>query len=452
VTAPAIATETRHRGLATFSIVLGTFTSVLSSTILNVPLHDIARDLRVPVAEATLLITASAIAFATLLPLGGWLGNRFGRRRAYCAAIAAMGLAGLVAAFATSFPVLVAMRIVQGAASAAVVPNVMTVLSDLYEPERRPLALSQWAMANSLAQALGPPLGGVLATVFTWRSTFVPSPVIAAFTLAAALRYVPRDPARRAVLEWRGALGLTAGALFLQVAFTAIPQLGAGSPVVIGLAIAGLVAIALFAHAIRTYPEPFVSPRAFVQPSYIASCVSVFATTIAFGAALIAVPLELIEVRRFSTSAAGFVSFLLPLAMAVSAPLTSGVVKAVGPIASLRASLVTLALGCGGIGFVVARQGPLALLGIGLALVGAAVAGGYTASAVAATASAEGRHGAGVGLYNLVRISGTAVGAALVAIILHGDPAAFSWIFTWSVVVVAVAIAVTVLLPRAPDG
>lgn len=442
--------QTRHRALATISIVLGTFTSVLSSTILNVPLHDIARDLGVPISSATLLITGSAIAFATLLPLGGWAGNRFGRRNAYCVAIAAIGIAGLVAALAHDLATLVAMRIVQGAAAAAIVPNVMTVLADLYEPERRPLALSAWAMANSLGQALGPPLGGVLATAFSWRATFVPSPVIAAITLIAALLYVPRDRGAGVSLEWRGALGLTAGAFLLQTAFTAIPQLGPRSPIVVALAAGGIVALAVFARAIRTQRTPFVSPRAFGEPSYLTACAAIVAVTIAFGASLLAVPLYLIQARGLTTDVAGFVSFALPVAMAICAPLTSGLVKRYGAVASTRAALAALGAGSGAVALIVARQGPIAALCLFLLLIGASIALSYTSTAVGATSTEAARYGAGVGLYNLLRIAGTALGAALVAIVLHAEPGAYARIFTICALLAAGGLVATAALARRP--
>jgi MFS family permease len=433
----------RHRGLATVSIVGGTFTSVLASTILNVPLHDIARDLGVSISDATLLITTSSIAFASLLPIGGWLGNRFGRRNVYCIAVGSLGIAGFIGIFAHDLATLVAVRIVQGAAAACIVPLVMTLLADFYERERRALALSVWAMANSLGQALGPPLGGVLATALTWRATFAPAPLIALLTCAATLRFIPADPGRAVPLEWRGALGLTLGALFLQTAFTAIPQLGIRSPVVALLALAGALALLDFSRTIRRVEDPFVDPRAFRERSYLLSCAGVFSATLAFGSILLAIPLYLIQARQFTTAAAGFMSFALPLAMAAFAPLTSVVVKRFGEVAALRASLAGLFAGTAGLGFLTSRSGSIYELGGFLLLIGVAVALNYTSTAVAATQTAAGRYGAGVGLYNSTRIAGSAAGAALVAIVLRGDPAAFAEIFVIGAAVLVCALIAT---------
>lgn len=448
--------RTPHRGLATLSIVLGTFTSVLSSTIINVPIHDIAHDLRVSIPEATLLITTQSIAFATLLPLGGWTGSRFGRRNVFVGAVALLGAAGLVAVFGHNLTTLVAMRVLQGVAGAAIVPVVMTLLADLYEPARRAFALSAWAMANSLGQALGPPLGGVLATAFTWRSTFAPAPIIAVVTCIAALRYVPVDRARPAPLEWRGALALTIGALLIQVAFTVIPYVGAGSPFVLVPALAGIVCLIDFARTIRTAKHPFVSPQAFREPSYVMSCLGIFAATICFAVAQLAVPLYLIGVRGYPTAIAGFLLFALPLAMALFAPFTSRVVDRVGNASGLRLALVALAIGSGAIALVTATAGSVVVLAAFLLLDGAAIALTYTSSAVGSTQTEAGRDGAAIGFYNLLRIAGLSAGAAFVAIVLAHAPRAFAEIFTDSGIAVAAACAATFAIngrgrPRLPS-
>ena len=170
------APRNRHpgRAIATVAIVGGTFMSVLGSTVLNVPIGAIARDLHVSIADAALLITTQAVTFAAFLPLADWIGNRFGRRNVYCAVLAGYSVAGVVGAVAPNLGVLIAVRIVQGLCAAGIVPLVMTLLSELYEPHERPLALSAWAMANSAGQAFGPPLGGLLTTYFGWRSIFGP--------------------------------------------------------------------------------------------------------------------------------------------------------------------------------------------------------------------------------------------------------------------------------------
>jgi len=431
------------RAIATIAIVSGTFMSVLSSTVLNVPLGYIARDLHVSIADASLLVTSQAITFAMLLPLGDWVGNRFGRRKVYCMAIAAYGIGGIVGALAPNLAVLVAVRVVQGMAAAAIVPLVMTLLAELYEPSERPLALSAWAMANSAGQALGPPLGGVLTSYFGWRSIFVPTPVIAAFACFAAWRYLPADIPRTLPLEWRGAGTLTLGALFLLSSFAAVPLLGVHSPLVALIALAGCASTAAFVWIIRTSPNPFISPAAFREPSYLTSCIGVFGATTAFSSALLAIPLYLTQALSVPLASAGFITLTLPLAMALIAPFSSLAVSRLGSGRTMQLGLLALALATAAIAAAVtAHLGIVALLPA-MVLIGAALAAQYTAGAVGTTHSAAGRYGAGIGFFNLLRVGGAAAGPALVAIVLQHDGTAYAQVFAISCGLVLLAFAAT---------
>ncbi len=433
------------RTIATVAIVLGTFMSVLASTILNVPLGTIARDLHVSIASASLLVTAQAITFATLLPLGDWVGNRLGRRKVYCTVIALYGAAGILASLAPNLAVLIAARIAQGICAAAIVPLVMTLLAELYDPGERPLALSAWAMANSAGQAFGPPLGGLLTSLFGWRSIFLPTPLIAAFACAAAWRYLPADEPRTLPLEWRGAGTLTLGALFLLSALTAVPQLGVHSPLVALIALAGCACTFAFVRIIRSSEHPFISPQAFADPAYVTSCVGVLAGTTALASALLAIPLYLTRTLSLSLATAGFITLALPLAMALIAPFTSVIVRRVGSSRTVQLGLVAIALASAVLALATgAGLGALALLPPML-LIGAALAAQYTAGAVGSTHSAAGRYGAGIGFFNLLRVAGAALGPALVALVLQHDDTAYAEVFAVSSAAVLLALAASVL-------
>ena len=417
------------RTIATVSIVGGTFMSVLGSTVLNVPIGAIARDLHVSIADATLLITTQAITFAAFLPIADWIGNRFGRRNVYCAVLAGYAVAGVAGALAPNLGVLIAVRIVQGLCASGIVPLVMTLLSELYEAHERPLALSAWAMANSAGQACGPPLGGLLATYFGWRSIFVPPAVIGALACIAALRFLPADRPRVLRLEWRGAITLTLGSTFLLSAFIAIPQLGIASPIVIVLGVLGIACAVEFVRSIRTEAEPFVSPLAFREASYRTPCIGVFSATMVFGSALLAIPLYLTQVLEMPLALAGFITLTMPLAMALTAPFSSIVVRRAGSGRTMQLGLALLALATACMAFASGTNLGLTALMPAMILIGAATASMYTAGAVGTTATVAGRYGAGIGFFNLLRVAGTAIGVAIVAIVLDAHPGAYGTVF-----------------------
>jgi MFS family permease len=429
------------RTIATVSIVAGTFMSVLGSTVLNVPIGSIARDLHVSIASATLLITTQAVTFATFLPIADWIGNRFGRRNIYCAVLAGYSIACVPGMLAPNLGVLIAVRIVQGVCAAAIVPLVITLLSELYEPHERPLALSAWAMANSAGQACGPPLGGLLATYFGWRSIFLPPAVIGALACIAALRYLPVDAPRVLPLEWRGALALTAGTALLLTAFVSVPQFGAFAPPILAFAFAGIACVAVFVWSIRNAPFPFVSPQAFAEPSYRTPCIGVFAATMIFGSALLAIPLYLTQVLALPLAAAGFITLAMPLAMAIVAPFSSVVVRRLGSGRTQQLGLIAFAVAAASFTFAASEHLGALMLVPGMLIFGAALAAMYTAGAVGTTQTEAGLYGAGIGFFNLLRVAGSAIGAAYVALVLANDAGGYGAVFA-----IGCALALTALL------
>lgn len=425
----------RIRWGAVGALLVGTFTGTLVNAIVNVPVRTIATSFRVPVATATLVVVAFNLSFAVLMPLGGWLGDRLGRRRLYCWAVGTLAVGSIGAMLAPSIGVLVACRVVQGAGTAAVLPAVMGLLGELHSREQAGVVLGLWAGVNGLGRALGAPLGGAIVAGGSWRLIFVPAVPLAAIAVLGALRAVPRSVPSGRPLEWRGALLLTAGCGMLLGAVTAVPGAGAASAVVVGLAVAGVGALVGFVRVSRRAAAPFIDPGLLREPSYVRSSLAAFAQMFCVASGLLAVPLVLTG-GGDAVAAAGLVVFALPAAMTAFGPVAGWSVRRVGARRSLRlgaavlvaTQVLLLVLFAGHrapVGLVV---GVLALEGIGAAFV-------QTPTAVGATRSAAGRVGSGLGLFNLVRFAGASLGSAWVAIAVGGHVADYRSIFVAGAVV-----------------
>lgn len=401
-------------------LMIGTFLGTLNNNIVNVPLKQVLTYFRAPLSHGAFVVIAFNLTFAVLMPLTGWLGDRVGRRRLFCWAVGtvAAGCAGGLAA--PSLPVLIACRVVQGVGTAAILPTVMAIIADIYTDERRGRALGMWAAINGLGQAVGPPLGGFIASISSWRLVFIPAIPLAVLAAVGALALVPRGATRRQPMDLRGALSLTCGAAFLIGAVSAVPVSGLTSPMVLALAAAGLALLAAFLLGIRRRAAPFIPPQLLLEPSYLRSSLAVFAQMFCLGAMLLGVPLYLTRRLGLDAGRAGVLVFALPAVMTVLAPVAGRCAERWGPRRVLRAGLVMLAgaevfalaeFGAGARGW---RLEPvLVLAGLGVAFV-------QTPAATGATRSPAGRVGAGLGLFNLVRFAGSAIGAAWVSITLTG--------------------------------
>ncbi|SFL32598.1 MFS transporter [Geodermatophilus ruber] len=392
--------------------VLGT----ISNNVVNVPLRQITDDLSAPVTQGVLVASATLLVLAVSMPLTGWVSDRLGRRRTIMLALTVL-LAGTVgAALAPGPPWLVAARAVQGLGCALVPVAVMGMLARAWPADRRNRVMGGWGAANGIGQAIGPPIGGLLADAAGWRSIFwVLTPVTVA-VLVLAVVVVPRDSGTRVPIDALGLGFLTAGVALVMGALTVAPQDGVPLWLPLGGLLLGLAALAGFARSGLRRARPFIDPRLLVEIRWLRSATGVFVQQVTLVAALVAVPLHLTGVAGLSGTATGLLVFLLPVVWAASAPLVGLLADRIGPRPVLRTGLGVL-LGVSVALAVLLGTGATAALPFAVVLVvaGLGVALVQTPSLSGATRSPAGQRGAGLGLFNMMRFVGASVGAAGVA-------------------------------------
>lgn len=436
-------TTARPAWLALLPLLVGTFTGTISNTSVNVPMVDILDDLDVPLSRGVLVVVAFNLTFAVLMPVSGWLADRLGRRRIYCTGMAGLAAGAIGASLSTDIAALVAFRALQGLSAAALLPTVMLLIAAMFPAQRRGRALGAWAAVNGVGQAAGPVVGGVLADWFGWRMIFWPTVPLAVLALTGALWLVPRDPGRPVTLEWRGALLLTAGAGLFLGAAAAVPPLGVQSPVVWVAAVAGVVAALGYVAVERGRKRAFLPPGLLLEARFARSSLAVVAQMFTLGAVLLGVPLYLIQQRHVALATAGLVVLTLPVVMAALAPVAGLATERFGGRTTLRTGLAVLLLGAIAVTTIVATdRGAGPLLVLALAVVGAGMAFVQTPAATGATRSRAGAAGAGLGLFNMMRFGGSALGAAWVATVAD-IPGRWGLVFGICVGVVILGLAAT---------
>ncbi|MCW3820419.1 MFS transporter [Micromonospora sp. DR5-3] len=434
-------------GLGVLLTLLGaTLLGTVINNVLNVPLRDITADLGVSLSSGVLVVSSFVLVLAASMALSGWVGDRFGRRRTVIASLALMAVAMVGAALAPSLPVLVAMRALQGMACAAYPPAVMGMLASIYGPSQRTRTMSAWAAANGIGQAMGPPLGGLLADLAGWRAIFWCLAPVAAILLVTTVLLVPDDRGHGAALHWPGALSLTLGAAFLMTAATTVPQ-HLMPPWATGtLAVAGVALLAVFAISSTKAVAPIIRPRLIIESRFLRSAVAAAAQMFCLAATLVAVPLYLTGTLGRATAVTGLLVLALPAAMAVLAPVVGLLSERGRPRLILRTGLVLLGVAELLVGLYTGSGGRSTPLLVALLLtVGVGVALVQTPSAAGATRSPAGRSGAALGLFNMMRFGGSALGAAWVAVVYpHG---ALPLLFAGCTAVAAIGLVVSFVGP-----
>lgn len=176
------------------TVTLATFAEVLDSSIANVALPHIAGSLGATYDEATWVLTSYLVSSAIVLPVSGWLSNLIGRKRFYMTCVAIFTVCSLLCGFATSLPMLVFARILQGAGGGGLQPSEQAILADSFPPEKRGMAFSLYGMAVVVAPAIGPTLGGWITDNYSWHWIFFINLPVGLLSLFLTQRLVEDPP------------------------------------------------------------------------------------------------------------------------------------------------------------------------------------------------------------------------------------------------------------------
>jgi DHA2 family multidrug resistance protein len=197
-------------------VAIAAFMEVLDISVANVALPHIAGDLSASQDESTWTLTSYLVTNAIVMPISGWLSERFGRKRFFLTCIAGFTIASLLCGLSVNLGMLVVLRAIQGAAGGGLQPTGQAILTDAFPPEKRGMATAIYGMAVVFAPAIGPSIGGWITDTYEWRWVFLINvPVGAALIfLIGFLLHTPGEDAKRdsSRMDWLG-LGLIALAL-----------------------------------------------------------------------------------------------------------------------------------------------------------------------------------------------------------------------------------------------
>src|ERR1700761_8793055 len=183
--------QARQGGLL-FALVLAVSVVLLGTTILNVALPAVQRELHASNNAQQWILNAYTLTFAGFLLVSGVVGDRFGYRRVLIAALALFAVASAVGSATSSIPLLIAMRALMGVAAAGIMPITLAVVNQSVPAARRPAAITIWAAFGGLSIAFGPLLGGALLNAgLWWGSVLALVAVLAAVSIAATAWFVP---------------------------------------------------------------------------------------------------------------------------------------------------------------------------------------------------------------------------------------------------------------------
>ncbi|WP_203826233.1 DHA2 family efflux MFS transporter permease subunit [Actinoplanes palleronii] len=287
--------------------VLGSSLAFIDATVVNLALPELGRDLGASAAGLQWTINGYALSLASLILVGGSLGDRFGRKRVFMAGVAWFAVASLLCGLAPKVEMLVAARVLQGIGGALLTPGALAILEASFAPGDRARAIGAWSGLGGIGGALGPFLGGWLLEFGSWRFLFLINVPVAALVLWVAARHVPesRDPAAARRFDVLGLLTGAAGLGGLTYGFTAWPAHGASHPVVLIPLVVGVLGLTAFVIAERRSPYPMVPPSIFRNRAFTGANLVTFLVYAANGGVFFLVVVNLQVVAGYPVLAAG---------------------------------------------------------------------------------------------------------------------------------------------------
>ncbi len=351
---------------------LGSGMSLLDGTVVNVALRTIGEDLDADLAELQWINNGYLLTLASLILLGGSLGDRYGRRRIFVIGTVLFAGASVLCGLAPTPEVLIAARLLQGVGGGLLTPGSLAMIQGVFVHDDRAPAIGAWSGLGSIAAAAGPLVGGVLIEYASWRWIFLIIVPLAALTVWIAVRHVPesRDPRPPERFDYVGsvlvmvALGATTYALIEWGARMAVPA------VVVGLASAvGFVVVEA-----RTR-HPMLPLGIFRSRTFSAANSMTLLVYGALGAVVFFLVLQLQTVAGYGPLAAGLATLPITICMVFLASRGGRLSNRIGPRIPMTAGPIVMGLGTAWLlgvdqdtTYWLDVMPPLTVFGLGLAL------------------------------------------------------------------------------------
>jgi MFS transporter, DHA2 family, methylenomycin A resistance protein len=292
---------------------------ILDTSIVNVALDSIARDLGTDVTGLQWIVTAYVLVFASLVLSGGALSDTYGAYKIYMIGLALFTIASLVGGCAPSLPILIAGRILQGVGSALLVPGALSLIRHAYPDDTaRAKAIASWAGSGSVALVVGPLVGGLLLAVFDWRSIFLVNVPIGLVGMWLTLHIDRRSGDRGSRrLDLPGQLSSAVALIMLIAALIEGRQFGWSNIWIVAAVAFAAVATLSFVMIERKSTSPMLPLFLFSNPAFSWIALSVLLGAAAFFGMLFVLNLYFLQGAGYTPLQTGMA--MLPLALLAAA-------------------------------------------------------------------------------------------------------------------------------------
>jgi EmrB/QacA subfamily drug resistance transporter len=442
-------------------VILGMMMSILDTTIVNVALDTLSRDLHSTIAQIQWVATGYLLALAAVIPLTGWSARRFGAKRVYLGSIILFTVGSALCGLAESSTSLILFRVLQGIGGGMIMPISQMIMAEVAGPKRMGKVMSIVVMPAMLAPILGPVVGGLILENLHWSWIFFVNVPIGFVAAILGMRMLPDSELGEAgKLDVVGLVLLVTGMPLIVFGLSEIATRESfTAPTVLGPIVAGIALIVSFGwHALRT-ARPLLDVRLYANRVFAAASITTFGLGAALFGAMILIPLYYQQVRGESVIVTGLLVGPQGLGMLMVAPFTARLTQRFGGGRVAIVGVSVLALSSLPLAFIGADTS-IAFISLTLLLRGVGIGLSFIPTTTVAFASLRtDQLSDATPQMNVLQRVGGAIGTAVLAVVLQrasagaGNPtelaSAFATANWWALGIVLLSLIPCIVLLRA---
>ena len=316
---------------ALFILVLGPFMGILDGSIVNVALPRMMAIFNVGTEDIQWVLTAYLLVSGVVVPVTGYLGDRFGFKRVYLITLTIFTVGSGLCAAAWSNNSLVFARVIQAIGGGMMMPISMAMLFRIIPRERMGMAMGMWGIAAMAAPAVGPTLGGYLVDAFSWRTVFtinLPVGAVAVFLSMMALQETSPNPKLK--FDLLGFLLSTTGCFFLLLALSKGQDWGWSSYYIVSLLITACFLFIMFITWELNFSEPMLDMRLLKNPVLAVSLISTSIMTVGLFAAIFLVPIYAQNLMGLTPMETGLMMMPMAIVSGIMMPISGRLFDKIG--------------------------------------------------------------------------------------------------------------------------
>jgi EmrB/QacA subfamily drug resistance transporter len=442
-------------------VILGMIMSILDTTIVNVALRTLSKDLHSTISQIQWVVTGYLLSLAAIIPVTGWAARRFGAKRVYMTSLVLFTGGSALCAIASSTTSLVLFRVLQGAGGGMIMPVGQLIMAQVAGPKRMGRVMGVVTMPAMLAPILGPVVGGAILQNLHWSWIFLVNLPVGLLAFALAWRMLPQtDSGEAGRLDVVGLGLLSSGTTALVYGLSELgTHASFTAPTVIWPTLAGIVLIGVFIRHALHVERPLLDVRLYANRVFGAASLTTFGLGAALFGAMILVPLYYQEVRHESVIGTGLLVGPQGLGMLLVMPLVSRFTQRFGGGRVAIGGVLILSLASVPLAFV-GNNTSILFISVILLLRGVGIGFSFMPAMTAAFAALRpSQLSDATPQLNVVQRVGGAIGTAVLAVVLQratghavSKPAsAFQDAYWWSVGICVLSLIPCVVLLRAEN-